>query len=54
MDDEIIQEVKEDFHEFLRGYIDIFINNDNNIKYYTHKNLKDLIKKSKYLCYIRL
>ena len=44
MDDEINQEVKEGFHEFLKGYIDIFINNVNNTtKDYTFKNLKGLV-----------
>ena len=41
--------MKEEFHEFLRGYIDIFIRNMNNAKDHTYNNLKQLIK-NKNLC----
>jgi len=34
---------KEHFHEFLRGYTDIFINNVNKTTDYTYKNLRGLI-----------
>ena len=36
--------MKEEFHEFLRGYRDIFIKNMNNTKDHTYNNLKRLIK----------
>ena len=41
--------MKEEFHEFLRGYTDIFIKNINNTKDHTYNNLKGLIK-NKNLC----
>ena len=40
VDDEINQEIKEHFPEFLRGYTDIFIKTVNNTKDYIYKNLK--------------
>ena len=39
----------EEYHEFPRGYTNIFINNMNNTKDYTYSNLKVLIK-NKDLC----
>ena len=36
--------MKEEFHEFLRGYRDIFIKNMNSTKDHTYNNLKRLIK----------
>ena len=41
--------MKEEFHEFVRGYTDIFIKNINNTKDHTYNNLKGLIK-NKNLC----
>ena len=49
VDKDIGQGMKEKFHEFLRGYTDIFIKNINNTKYHTYNNLKQLIK-NKNLC----
>ena len=51
VDKDIGQSMKEEFHEFLRGYIDIFIRNMNNAKDHTYNNLKQLIK-NKNLCII--
>ena len=44
VDKAIPNDKKEHFHEFLRGYTDIFINNVNNTRDYTYKNLRALIK----------
>ena len=41
---EILNEEKEDFHEFLRAYCDIFTKNVYSTKDYTYSNLKRLIK----------
>ena len=41
--------MKEECHEFPRGYTNIFINNMNNTKDHTYSNLKVLIK-NKDLC----
>ena len=41
--------MKEEFHDFLTGYTDIFIKNINNTKDHTYNNLKRLIK-NKNLC----
>ena len=49
VDKDIGQTMKEEFREFLRGYIDIFIRNMNNAKDHTYNNLKQLIK-NKNLC----
>ena len=49
VDKDIDQGMKEEFHEFLRGYTDIFIKNINNTKDHTYNNLKGLIK-NKNLC----
>ena len=49
VDKDIDQGMKEEFHEFLRGYTDIFIKNINNTKNHTYNNLKGLIK-NKNLC----
>ena len=49
VDKDIDQGMKEEFHELLRGYTEIFIKNMNNTKDHTYNNLKQLIKK-KNLC----
>ena len=49
VDKDIDQGMKEEFHEFLRGYTDIFIKNTNDAKYHTYNNLKGLIK-NKNMC----
>ena len=49
VDKDIDQGMKEEFHEFLRGYTNIFIKNMNNTKDHTYNNLKQLIK-NKNLC----
>ena len=49
VDKDIDQGMKEEFHEFLRRYTDIFIKNINNTKDHTYNNLKGLIK-NKNLC----
>ena len=41
--------MKEELHEFLKGYTDIFIKDMNNTKDHTYNNLKGLIK-NKNLC----
>ena len=51
VDKDIDQGMKEEFHEFFRGYTDIFIKNMNNTKDYTCNNFKRLIK-NKNLCVI--
>lgn len=38
VDSDVVDEDKEQFHEFLRGYTDIFIKNVQNTKDYTYKN----------------
>ena len=40
VDKDIDQAMKEEFHEFLRGYTDIFIKNVNNTKDHTYNDLK--------------
>ena len=49
VDKDIDQAMKEEFHEFFRGYTDIFIKNVNNTKDHTYNDLKRLIK-NKNLC----
>ena len=49
VDKDIDQAMKEEFHEFLRGYADIFIKNVNTAKDHTYNDLKQLIK-NKNLC----
>ena len=49
VDKDIDQGMKEEFHEFFRGYTDIFIKNISNTKDHTYNNLKGLIK-NKNLC----
>ena len=44
VDKDLDQATKEEFHEFLSGYTDIFTKNMNNTKYHTYNNLKQLIK----------
>ena len=43
MSDEINNDQKENFHEFLRAYTNIFIKNANKAKDSTYKNLRHLI-----------
>ena len=49
VDKDIDQAMEEEFHEFLRGYTDIFITNVNNTNAHTYNDLKRLIK-NKNLC----
>ena len=49
VDKDIDQAMKEEFHEFLRGYTDIFIKNVSNTKDHTYNDLKRLIV-NKNLC----
>ena len=44
VDSEILNEEKEDFHDFLRAFCGIFTNNISSAKYSLYSNLKRLIK----------